>query len=584
MGKKIGTRIVVMLLAMVMLFSVTSYASTSAQQQALSGMNSVQENWTQLQRLETQVVKNVEEGKFAANMIVWYQNPTAQLSLSEGMPDRIATTEEIMAQMLAICEGMEEEDLAGTPKEDVVSVMNNYIDAVRVVQAQATEVAALYLAGDPEASKNANNGATQKINALTEAETALNEIITTASENMVAERIATVEKYATISNVLFVVFIAAAVFMILNVNISITKPAKGASGQLKQIIDKIDNNEGDLTERITVKSKDEIGQLVGGVNNFIQQLQGIMLTIRDQSNNMNELMNSITSEIADSNDNASSISATMQQLSASMEEVAATLDEITTGAQEILSSSKDMSDEAENGKEFVVGVKKNAVSTRAIAEDSKRNTTAMLDNNRKLLEMAIQNSRSVEKINELTDEILNISSQTNLLALNASIEAARAGEAGKGFAVVADEIRVLAENSKNTANNIQSISSLVTSAVDELAKNANKMLQFIDSTVLADYDKFVDSANTYYNDAEYMDEILQRFNGNAGKLAETMAQMSEGIDGINIAVDESAQGVTMAAQSTSELVDALVSIKSQADANNEISEELQGEVKRFKNI
>ena len=201
-----------------------------------------------------------------------------------------------------------------------------------------------------------------------------------------------------------------------------------------------------------------------------------------------------------------------------------------------------------------------------------------------MLEVAIANSRSVEKINELTDEILSISSQTNLLALNASIEAARAGEAGKGFAVVADEIRVLAENSKNTANNIQSISGLVTNAVEELASDANKMIEFIDSAVLADYDKFVDMANSYHDDADHMDEILQNFYGNASKLAETMAQMTEGIDGINIAVDESAQGVTMAAQSTAQLVDALVSIKSESDTNKSISEELQGEVKKFKNI
>ena len=274
----------------------------------------------------------------------------------------------------------------------------------------------------------------------------------------------------------------------------------------------------------------------------------------------------------------------MEQLSASMEEVAATLDEITTGAQEILSASKEMSDEAESGKEFVTGVKGTAVSMRSEAQTSKENTTAMIREIRAMLEVAIANSRSVEKINELTDEILNISSQTNLLALNASIEEARAGEAGKGFAVVADEIRILAENSKNTANNIQSISGLVTNAVEELSSDANKMIEFIDSVVLTDYDKFVDMANSYHDDADHMDEILQRFFANASKLAETMAQMTEGIDGINIAVDESAQGVTMAAQSTSQLVDALANIKNESDTNKEIAEELQGEVEKFKNI
>ncbi|MBQ8278256.1 MAG: methyl-accepting chemotaxis protein [Roseburia sp.] len=584
MRKKIGTRIMVMLVAMTIMYVITSFACGFASEQALGGMNRIHDNWTQLERLETQIVKNVESSKFYANMIVWYTNDQARTAMAQSVAPTVEATEAALAQMMAICEGLEDGDLAGTPKEDVLNAMNAYIEAVRVVQGQAAEVAELYLAGDAEAAANANNGATKNIEALTAAETVLNEIIVTTSENLVAERQASVDSFSSVSDTMFFVFLGAAALMVIIVNKSITKPAKGASGQLNEIITKIDNNEGDLTERIDVKSQDEIGQLVSGVNNFIEQLQGIMLKIRQESNNMSELVNSITAEIADSNDNASSISATMEELSASMEEVAATLDEITTGAQEILNASKEMSDEAETGKEFVTGVKGTAVSMRSDAQSSKENTTAMIQEIRAMLEVAIANSRSVEKINELTDEILNISSQTNLLALNASIEAARAGEAGKGFAVVADEIRVLAENSKNTANNIQGISSLVTNAVEELSSDANKMIEFIDSTVLADYDKFVDMANSYHNDADHMDEILQRFYGNASKLAETMAQMTEGIDGINIAVDESAQGVTMAAQSTAQLVDALVSIKSEADTNREISEELQGEVKRFKNI
>ena len=584
MGKKIGVKITVMMIILSIMYLITSFASGYAQEQALGGLNRVYNNWVKLERYETKLVKTTDNCNFYANMIVHYEMPAVQKSLAEGIPAIIEETQGYFKEMHAMVDALEPNDLAGVTQEEVKAALTAYENAVKVVQDQASKVASLYLAGDVEGSKNANNGATANLQALGEAETAFITIVSTAADNLIAYRNQTVDGFSSISDVMFFVFIGAAALMIFYINKTVASPAKNASGHLSQIIEKIDNNEGDLTERIQVKTKDEVGQLVNGVNGFIEQLQGIMVKIRDESVHMNELVNNITTGINDSNENASSISATMEELSASMEEVAATLDEITTGAQEILNSANDMSDMAESGKEYVGGIKGRAINVRSEAETSKSTTTEMLAGIRELLEIAIENSRSVEQINALTNDILGISSQTNLLALNASIEAARAGEAGRGFAVVADEIRELAERSKNTANNIQEISGMVTGAVEDLAKNANDMIAFIDGTVLGDYDKFVGMANTYHDDADHMDEILQNFYSSAEKLRNTMAQMAEGIDGINIAVDESAQGVTVAAQSTGALVEALVSIKSEADINMDISQNLQGEVSRFKNI
>ena len=341
MGKKIGTKIMIMFALMTIMYLITSFSSGFAQEQALGGLNRTYNNWVQLERYETKLVKATDNCNFYANMIVHYKMPAVQEQLAKGMPAMIEETQGYFVEMYAIIDALETNDLEGSgmTKAEVRAVLEAYEAAVTDVQTQAATVAKLYLAGDVEGSVNANNGATKKLEVLSETETAFMTTVTGCADALIATKRANVAMYKGISDKMFFVFIGAAVLMIFYINKTVSNPAKNASGHLTRIIEKIDNNEGDLTERIEVKTKDEVGQLVSGVNGFIEQLQGIMVKIRDESSHMNELVGNITTGINDSNESASSISATMEELSASMEEVAATLDEITTGSQVV---SKDV--------------------------------------------------------------------------------------------------------------------------------------------------------------------------------------------------------------------------------------------------
>ena len=200
------------------------------------------------------------------------------------------------------------------------------------------------------------------------------------------------------------------------------------------------------------------------------------------------------------------------------------------------------------------------------------------------LQTAVEASRSVEQINELTANILDIASQTNLLALNASIEAARAGEAGKGFAVVADEIRQLADDSRETANSIQSISTIVIEAVTSLSDNATGMINFVNTNIMDDYGKFVEIVSEYQRDTQEMSQTLSSFADETIAITKTMDDMNTGIDDISTTLEESSLGISDVANEATQLVNAISTILEETHNNQAISDELQSEVNHFERV
>lgn len=371
------------------------------------------------------------------------------------------------------------------------------------------------------------------------------------------------------------------ILAILILTIIVSRITKGLMQVNAKIYDLV-HNEGDLTQKLDVRSGDELELIAGNVNELLAYIRKIMIGISSGSMRLMSSSRKMVDHLSSADESITDVSATMQEMSAAMEETTSSLNQITEAIDEIYSSVERIAGSADAGKVSSQEMESRASGANDAAAEGEKKANIETEKMAASLNEKIAKSKSVEQIEILTSNIIEITEQTNLLALNASIEAARAGEAGRGFAVVADEIGKLAGNSADAAAKIRQVSAEVIQAVDELAEGSQQMIEFVRNSTEEGFGGLVATSENYATDANAMRAMMEQFAQTAEELRSTMDGIRESISAVNIAVEESAKGIAGVSESSVQLTGNVNDIQSEASDNNGIAEDLATEVGKFK--
>lgn len=378
----------------------------------------------------------------------------------------------------------------------------------------------------------------------------------------------------------FLMCIAAVVSWLL-ATILLVKPIKLTTAALKHIMSSIHNGKGDLNYQVPVTTKDEIGELAKGINEFVKLLHEILRNIKQSTGELSHAQEIVLSSVTVANHKSETISCTMEELSAAMEEVEASV-VITADSAEL--SRHDITNMAEKAKEalnFTETIREKAAHLKDKAINSKSQASEMLELIDHEVKECIESTHRISEIDKLTGQILGIASQTNLLALNASIEAARAGEAGKGFAVVANEIKTLADHSKKTANYIQKITENVLQDVSKLINSTNKLLEYVNLRVLSDYDVLVDTGEQYLNDVVVIDEKMNGICSSAITIDKIIGDLIRANKEISNTITVSTSDVSETAIHAGDVAEVIRSIAQAMDSLKSVMADMQEQMDIF---
>ena len=570
--KKLSTKLIILIPVFILgIFSIISNVMS------VSNIRNVNRSAVQISEVSLKNVSGLAEIQKQTQDI---HNLGLSHIIAVDLDSMIQLVEKIRSQEDALEKDLESYKIYVTPetKKEYNDIKKNYEE----LKYECANVMAFSAAGKSEDAYELANGKISKCADAIESDIESIKKIVNQDANAQRQKLTSAYHSSIGTSIVTILISIAALFSAMVAVLRwVIHPLANTNREMNEIISEIDNRQGDLTRRVTITNNKEVASVGGGINAFMAKLQEIFRMISSNSRDLEGVVNEVRESVQTSNGSVSDLSALTEELSATMQDISDNASRINENTESVAGEVKSIAEKTIEINQYTKEMKEHAEAMEHAARENMDTTGAKVNDIVSVLSQAIEDSNSVNQVDNLTNDILNIASQTNLLALNASIEAARAGDAGKGFAVVASEISQLAAASQEAANNIQSINAIVITAVHNLADNANGLVEYMNEKILPEFQKFVESGGAYHDKATFIEGVMADFEAKTDSLQNSMDEIANSVNTISHAIEEGVSGVVSAADSTQVLVSDMDKISKKMDENFAIAEGLKKETSVF---